>query len=120
MIEAPEFDQESALAAALALEAVLQQRTHQRKHLGQIYTVPGSLGRALNLPKIISMLKSKVANRRERGVEQFDDLWFTLSLDTRNKVLEQLGWYDPKQLGWDDKRSNRKPGPVAPPADDKS
>jgi hypothetical protein len=109
MSTAEEFDEETALAAALALQSVLEQRTHRRKYLGQIYTVPGKLGEALNLPKIISKLGSKVAQRRKKGVEDFDDLWVTLSAATQSKVLDAIDWYDPKQLSWDDKRSNRRP-----------
>lgn len=104
-----EFDEVTALAAALALEAVLQQRVHRRKYLGQIYTVPGKLGEALNLPRITSQLNSKVARRREQGLEAFEELWVTLSRSTREKVLKAIQWYDPKDLNWDDPRSNRRP-----------
>lgn len=104
-----EFNEETALAAAIALQKVLEERTHKRKYLGQIYTVPGKLGEALNLPKIISRLSSKVAIRRESGLEAFEELWFTLSLATQSKVLDAIDWYDPEALSWDDKRSNRKP-----------
>ena len=52
MIDAEEFDEETALAAALALQQVLAQRTHRRKYLGQVYVVPGKLGDALKLPSI--------------------------------------------------------------------
>ena len=107
-----EFDEETALAAALALQQVLEQRTHRRKYLGQVYTVPGKLGEALNLPKILSRLGSKVASRRQAGLEEFEELWATLSAATQNKVLEAIDWYDPEQLNWDDKRSNRRPSPV--------
>lgn len=109
-----EFNEESALAAAMALQQVLEERTHKRKYLGQIYTVPGKLGEALNLPKIISRLSSKVAHRRESGLDEFEELWATLSLATQSKVLEAIDWYDPESLSWDDKRSNRRP--VAPGA----
>jgi len=104
-----DFDEETALAAALALQQVLEQRTHRRKYLGQIYTVPGKLGEALNLPTIVSRLGSKVARRRQTGVEQFEELWATLSTTTQHKVLAAIDWYDPQQLNWDDKRSNRRP-----------
>ena len=106
-----EFDEETALAAALALQQVLEQRTHKRKYLGQIYTVPGKLGEALNLPTILSRLGSKVATRRQAGLEAFEELWVTLSAATQSKVLEAIDWYDPEQLNWDDKRSNRRPLP---------
>lgn len=108
MVDIDDFDEETALAAALALGEVLQQRTHKKKYLGQIYTVPGTLGEALNLPTIIARLKSKVAARRAVGVDEFVELWCTLSQPTQQKVLEALEWYDPKALSWDDVRSNRK------------
>lgn len=104
-----EFDEVTALAAALALQQVLEQRTHRRKYLGQIYTVPGKLGEALNLPKIIAKLNSKVIRRRGAGLEEFEELWYTLSAATQNKVLDAIDWYDPEALHWDDKRSNRRP-----------
>ena len=109
MIDPDEFDEELALAAAVALQDVLERRTHRRKYLGQMYTVPGTLGQALNLPKILSRLNSKVANRRIQGVDEFVELWLTLSEATREKVVEAIEWYDPKDLDWDDKRSNRRP-----------
>ncbi|MGB3620602.1 hypothetical protein FT643_08625 [Ketobacter sp. MCCC 1A13808] len=115
-----EFDEDTALAAALALQAVLEQRTHRRKYLGQIYTVPGKLGEALDLPNIISRLKSKVARRREQGLTGYEELWVTLSRATREKVLQDINWYDPKELNWDDKRSNRRPAPAASPQDKSS
>ena len=104
-----EFDEETALAAATALQEVLEQRTHRRKYLGQVYTVPGKLGEALNLPTILSRLGSKVARRRQAGLEAFEELWATLSATTQNKVLDAIQWYDPEELNWDDKRSNRRP-----------
>ena len=109
MIDPDEFDEELALAAAVALQDVLERRTHRRKYLGQMYTVPGTLGQALNLPKILSRLNSNVANRRVQGVDEFVELWLTLSEATREKVVEAIEWYDPKDLDWDDKRSNRRP-----------
>ena len=107
-----EFDQESALAAAVALQEVLQQRTHRRKYLGQVYTVPGKLGEALQLPRILGKLHSRSNTRRDSGVEDFSELWVTLSKSTRDKVLQAIDWYDPKELDWEDKRSNRRPVPV--------
>ena len=109
MMETDEFDEETALAAALALQEVLAQRTHRRKYLGQIYLVPGKLGDALKLPAIISRLQSKVVRRRHQGHEDFCLLWATLSVTTRESVLQAIDWYDPKALDWDDKRSNRRP-----------
>ncbi len=109
MIDNSEFDEASALEAALGLQKVLQMRTHKRKYLGQYYEVPGKLGEALRLPSILSKLGSKVVKRRQQGVEEFNDLWITLSKATQQRVLELMSWYDPKELEWDDKRSNRKP-----------
>lgn len=109
MIDSDEFDEETALAAALALQEVLARRTHRRKYLGQVYVVPGKLGEALKLPAIISRLQSKVVRRRGQGREDFSLLWETLSVPTREAVLEAIHWYDPKSLSWDDKRSNRRP-----------
>lgn len=112
---ADEFDEETALSAALALQDVLARRTHRRKYLGQVYVVPGKLGEALKLPTIISKLQSKVVRRRAAGLDDFAFLWDTLSQPTRDAVLEAINWYDPKQLSWDDKRSNRRPLPVKNP-----
>lgn len=111
MIDSDDFDEESALAAALALHEVLAKRTHRRKYLGQVYVVPGKLGEALKLPAIISRLQSKVIRRRAQGLEDFTLLWETLSVPTREAVQEAINWYDPKSLSWDDKRSNRRPVP---------
>lgn len=115
MIDDDEFDEETALAAALALQEVLAKRTHRRKYLGQVYVVPGKLGEALKLPSIISRLQSKVVRRRAQGREEFCMLWDTLSVPTREAVLQAIDWYDPKSLNWDDKRSNRRPLPVKNP-----
>ncbi len=115
MIDAEEFDEETALAAALALQQVLAQRTHRRKYLGQVYVVPGKLGEALKLPSIISRLQSKVVRRRAKGQEDFCLLSVTLSVPTREAVLPAVNWSDPKSLNWDDKRSNRRPAPVKQP-----
>ncbi|MBK8973954.1 MAG: hypothetical protein IPM37_22275 [Hahellaceae bacterium] len=104
-----DFDVETALTAAQALTRVLAGRTHKRKVLGQVLTVPGQLGSALKVPTIISQLQSKVSNRRQHGLDSFQQLWDTLSEATRNEVLNLIGWYDPEQLDWDDKRSNRRP-----------
>ncbi len=109
MLDADEFDEETALVAALALKEVLAQRTHRRKYLGQVYVVPGKLGDALKLPSIIAKLQSKVVRRRHSGREDFSVLWDTLSVTTREAVLKAIEWYDPKELNWDDKRSNRRP-----------
>ncbi|MBN7771566.1 hypothetical protein KUV44_13530 [Marinobacter daepoensis] len=108
-MEADNFTVESALEAALVLQKVLAARTHRRKVMGQDVLVPGQLGDALQLPKTISRLRGKQQRLRERGLEDFQELWPTLSIYTRQRVLNGLGWYDPKELDWDDKRSNRRP-----------
>lgn len=102
---------ERAQEAAAALDSILRRRTHPRKVLGQTLMVPGKLGDALRLPQIRSALASKMAHRREAGLQQFRDLWPTLSQHTRSTVLEQLGWYEAESLDWEDKRSNRRPTP---------
>ena len=109
MLDSPEFDITTATEAAVALQAILAARTHRKKIMGQEVLVPGQLGSALKLPTIINRLNSKQASRREQGLSQFQELWVTLSQSTREKVLNRIGWYDPKTLDWDDKRSNRRP-----------
>lgn len=105
------FTPEQALDAACALRAVLASRTHRRKVMGQEVILPGQLGEALNLPRIINRLQGRQQRQREAGAEAFEALWLTLSEPTREKVRESLEWYDPRQLEWDDKRSNRRPLP---------
>ncbi len=109
LLDLETFTVESALEAATELRRVLAARTHRRKVLGQEVIVPGQLGEALQLPRIISRLQSKQQRQREAGLEDFQDLWPTLSPQTRERVLTAIGWYDPKELDWDDKRSNRRP-----------
>lgn len=104
-----EFDIETALDAAIALHRVLAARTHRRKVMGQEVLVPGQLGEALHLPRIIQRLQGKQLRQRARGFEEFQELWPTLSPRTREKALNLIGWYDPKSLDWEDKRSNRRP-----------
>jgi hypothetical protein len=103
--EAPE----ALLTIAQELVRVLELRTHRKKVLGQYYNIPGQLPQALGLPVIIEKLASRQAQRRLSGQEQFRDLWVTLSSATRRRVLQEVGWYDPGDLDWDDKRSNRRP-----------
>lgn len=103
------FTTETALDAAAELRRVLAARTHRRKVLGQEVLVPGQLGEALQLPRITNRLQSKQQRLRDQGLDDFQELWPTLSLATREKVLSAIGWYDPKDLNWEDKRSNRKP-----------
>ncbi|HET8802019.1 MAG TPA: hypothetical protein VFN01_12645 [Marinobacter sp.] len=109
LLELESFSIETALDAATELRRVLAARTHRRKVMGQEVLVPGQLGEALQLPRIISRLQSKQQRQRDQGLDDFQELWPTLSPMTREKVLDALGWYDPKELNWDDKRSNRRP-----------
>ncbi|MGM0769695.1 MAG: hypothetical protein ACQEV6_16880 [Pseudomonadota bacterium] len=108
-----EFSTDTALDAAGALNQVLAARTHRRKVMGQEVWVPGQLGEALHLPRIMRRLQSKQQKQRELGLEEFQELWPTLSPATREKVLDRIGWYNPKELDWEDKRSNRRPIPDA-------
>lgn len=109
LLELESFSIETALDAATELRRVLAARTHRRKVMGQEVLVPGQLGEALQLPRIISRLQSKQQRQRDQGLDDFQELWPTLSPITREKVLDAIGWYDPKELNWDDKRSNRRP-----------
>ncbi|MDO3723071.1 hypothetical protein QVZ43_15210 [Marinobacter sp. chi1] len=108
-MELEQFTEETALEAATELRRVLAARTHRRKVMGQEVVVPGQLGEALQLPRTINRLQSKQQKQRELGLSEFQELWPTLSPSTRKKVLGGIGWYDPKELDWDDKRSNRRP-----------
>jgi len=109
LLELETFTIETALDAATELRKVLAARTHRRKVMGQEVMVPGQLGEALQLPRIINRLQSKQMKQRELGLEDFQELWPTLAPQTRERVLGAIGWYDPKELDWDDKRSNRRP-----------
>lgn len=109
IVEETDFDIDTAYEAVKALQQVLARRTHRRRYLGQEVVVPGQLGSALRLPFIAEQLQGKTAPRRERGLEAFQCLWPTLSPDTQNQVLDLIGWYEPEQLSWEDKRSNRRP-----------
>lgn len=109
VLELETFTIETALDAARELRRVLAARTHRRKVMGQDVLVPGQLGEALQLPQIINRLQSKQQRLRDQGLEDFQELWPTLSATTRAKVLDAIGWYDPKDLAWEDKRSNRRP-----------
>ncbi|MFW5823809.1 MAG: hypothetical protein ACOCVV_02455 [Marinobacter sp.] len=105
------FNEETALQAAEALADVLARRTHRRKVMGQEVLVPGQLGDALRLPQLIARLRSRQRRPSERALEDFEALWETLSPHTCKQVLQHLGWYDPRELSWEDKRSNRRPPP---------
>lgn len=106
-----EFSIETAIDAAEALQKTLARRTHRKKVMGQEVIRPGQLGEALRLPAMLAKLRSKQSRRREEGLEDFQSLWLTLSPTTQEKVLQQMDWYDPRALDWDDKRSNRRPVP---------
>ncbi|QSP96502.1 hypothetical protein LPB19_07370 [Marinobacter salinisoli] len=110
-----QFNEETALEAAVELRRVLAARTHRRKVMGHEVVVPGQLGEALHLPRTINRLQSKQQKQRDLGLDDFHELWPTLSPATREKVLGAIGWYDPKELDWEDKRSNRRP--VVDPGD---
>ncbi len=99
------------MQAASALQYILAKRTHRKKVLGQEVIVPGQLGEALRLPLIIKRLQSRQIRQREQGVDDFSALWLTLSVTTQKRVRQVLDWYDPQDLDWDDKRSNRNPLP---------
>ena len=105
------FNEDSALQAAETLAGVLARRTHRRKVMGQDVIVPGQLGDALRLPQLVGRLRSRQQRQRERAVAEFETLWDTLSEATRDQVRQELGWYDPRDLSWEDKRSNRRPPP---------
>ncbi len=109
MFTSDQFDTGTALKAALALKKTLARRTHVKLVNGEERVVPGTLGEAIGLPGMISRLESRSSPQRDRGLEDFRTLWTTLSPQTTRKVLEAIGWYEPKDLDWDDPRSNRRP-----------
>ncbi len=108
-MERDEFDIDTALEAAQALQNVLAQRTHRKTIMGQECIVPGQLGQALRLPDIIRDLRGRTRPTRERGLQRFEEVWDSLSERSRKKVRDELGWYDPRELDWEDQRSNRRP-----------
>ncbi len=109
-LESDDFNASNVLEAAVALQRVLAERTHPKKNLqGEIIQVPSTLAKDLKLPHIIKRLTSKVWGQRQKGLEEFQELWETLANGTRKRVEDQIGWYDPNDLDWDDPRSNRKP-----------
>ncbi len=105
------FTTDTALEAALALKIILASRIHRKKVLGQEVIVPGQLGEALQLPRITARLQSRQQRQRDQGLEDFTALWQTLSTTTKANVFRAMGWYDPQDLDWEDKRSNRRPLP---------
>ncbi len=109
MFKSEDFTAKTALTAARALAGTLARRTHIRVIYGEEQRVSGSLGQAVNLPGITYRLESRSTKQRERGLAEFRALWDTLSAPTCNSVLDQMGWYDPNELQWEDQRSNRRP-----------
>lgn len=111
MITPTDISQASHDEIAILLElsiGVLNKRTHKRIVLGEEITVPGSLSVALNLPTLLSRMKSRHKNRQTDARNKFIDIWPSLSDETRSQVLNQINWYESNKLPWDDPRSNRK------------
>lgn len=109
MFNSKKFDIETARSAAEALEITLARRTHKKVIFGEERRVSGTLGKAVNLPGIRKRLESRITKQRDRGLVDFQALWDSLSFATCNSVLKAIGWYNPDELAWDDKRSNRRP-----------
>ncbi len=91
------------------LIAVLNKRKHTRLVLGHEVTVDGSLSKALKLPELLKQLKSKQELKRQAAYDRLHMIWSTLSDETKHQTLDELGWYSPSDLAWDDPRSNRNP-----------
>lgn len=108
MFSSDEFNVQTASLAATALKTILARRTHIKVIFGEEHRVPGTLGKAVNLPGITRRLENRSSKQREQGLDEFRALWDTLSARTCRAVLEAIGWYDPHDLEWDDKRSNRQ------------
>ena len=106
-----QLDDAGLLNLANALLFVLDARTHKHNHLGQEIIVKGSLSKALKLPDIISQLAS-TTKKRESARDRFVDIWYTLSSLTCDRAMEKAGIYQPKDLDWDDPRSNRHPNVI--------
>lgn len=104
-----EFSVETGIEAIEALQRTLAERTHRKRIMGQDVVRPGQLGQALRLPAILGKLRSRQSRRRQEGLDDFQTLWPTLSASTHEKVLKMMDWYDPRELDWDDPRSNRRP-----------
>ncbi len=109
MFQSSDFTIATAHSAAEALQAVLASRVHVKRVHGQEFVTPGTLGEAVGLPRILHMLEGRSSSRREQGLTEFRLLWDTLSANTCEAVLERVGWYDPRELDWEDPRSNRQP-----------
>lgn len=103
------LDIEALRELLVAVIAVLDSRMHKRKHLGEEILVKGSLSQALHLPDLQKRLNAVNEEKQNRAREDLASVWQSLSTATRQAVIEQLGWYDPHELDWDDPRSNRRP-----------
>ena len=110
ILNSDDFDVDKAILTIKALKGTFERRTHKkRNYLGEEVWVAGTLGNAVQLPKITALLVSRSATSRAKGLEAFQTLWSTLSPSTKEKVLDAIGWYEPGVLDWQDKRSNRRP-----------
>ena len=109
MIRSSDFDIKTASVAAEALREILANRLRKKVILGEERLVAGTLGEVIKLPVIIGRLEHRSAKQRALGLEEFQVLWDTLSAATRRSVGDVIGWYEPKELDWEDKRSNRRP-----------
>lgn len=109
MLASKDLDIKIARRAAHALDVILARRTRVKVVLGEERVVPGTLGEAIKLPAIIARLDSRSSTSRSRGLEDFRQLWDTLSVQTTREVLKEIGWYEPAELDWEDPRSNRRP-----------
>jgi hypothetical protein len=103
------FDTKTALSAATALKQILVRRKYRKVVNGEEMLFPGTLGEVVRLPAITARLENRSSKQRERGLEEFRALWGTLATNTRQSVQDAIGWYDPVEMQWDDKRSNRRP-----------
>lgn len=103
------LNEEQLLSCATTLETVLNRRTHRRIIMGEDVIVSGSLSKALKLPQLILQLQSPQTRKKQQASEQLQTIWQTLSESTQLAVQQELNWYDPKALDWDDPRSNRNP-----------
>ncbi len=103
------FDTKTALTAATALREILVRRKYRKVVNGEEMLFPGTLGEVVRLPAITARLENRSSKQRERGLEEFRALWGTLAPNTRKTVQDAIGWYDPGEMHWEDKRSNRQP-----------
>jgi hypothetical protein len=109
-VDSDDFHIGNVLEAAIALDLILKKRVHPKKNwYGETILSPSKLGIDLGLPKILKRLNSKTISQKEKGLEDFQNIWMSLSAPTRTQVEESIGWYEPENLDWDDIRSNRRP-----------